>query len=61
MIDLQQVNLCAYLWDDMAEGVHDALLEVVEHQAALSDPPHHTGEVVVQEDDGRRLKASEGK
>lgn len=40
----------------MAEGVHDALLEVVEHQAALPDAPHHAGEVVVQEDDGRRLK-----
>lgn len=44
-----------HLWHDVAQGVHDALLEVVEHETALPDASHHAGEVVVQEDDRSRL------
>ena len=50
-----QQEATLYLRHDVAEGVHDALLQVVEHEPTLAYPAHHAGEVVVQEDDGRRL------
>lgn len=37
-----------HLGNDVAQGVHDALLEVVEHETALLDATHHAREVVVQ-------------
>lgn len=45
----------AYLGHDMAERVHDALLEVGENEPALGDAADNAGEVVVQQDDRRRL------
>lgn len=42
----------------MAERVHDALLEVVEHEATFADAPDDAGEVVVQKDDRCSLLVS---
>lgn len=44
---VELIHVFLYLWHDMAQGVHDALLKVVEDQTTLSDAAHNAGEVVV--------------
>lgn len=41
----------AHLWHDVAQGVHDTFLEVVEHQPPLTDAAHDAREVIIQQND----------